>query len=78
MISDFVSDFVTDFNYIVFGLLILVYLGLNSQITYDKLLSRFPGAIEMGLVTNYGTLIQAVIMSLMAILLFALYDHDII
>jgi len=77
-LTEAVTDTVADFNYIVFGLIMLVYLSLNTQIFYEKVLSKFDGAIHVGIPSNYGTMIQALIMGLLAILIFSLYEHEII
>lgn len=78
MSIEFISDAIADFNYIVFGLLFLLYLGLNSQLFYDKVLMRFDGAVDLGLPTNYGTMIQALIMAFLSVLIFSMYQHEII
>lgn len=77
-VVDAVSGSITDFNYIVFGLIFLVYLGLNSQIFYDRVLTKFNGTLNVGIPTNYGTIIQALIMALMAVLIYSLYEYEII
>lgn len=77
-ITDAVTSTITDFNYIVFGLIFLVYLGLNSQLFYDRILTKFNGTLNVGIPTNYGTIIQALMMALMAVLIYSLYEHDII
>lgn len=77
-IIDALSDFVTDFDYIVFGLIFLLYIGLNSQIFYDKILDKFDGALNMGMPSNYGIIIQALIMALVSILIYKMYENEII
>lgn len=77
-IIDPISDAIANFNFMVFGLLFLIYLGINSQLFFDKVLMKFDGTIDLGIPTNYGTMIQALIMALMAVLVFSLYQHEII
>lgn len=77
-LSDVLADVVSDFDYLVFGLIFLVYIMLNSQLFADKILSNFNGALVMGHPTNQGIIIQGVIMAGLAVVIYSLYLHEII
>jgi hypothetical protein len=77
-ISGIFSDIVTDFDYLVFGLIFVAYIMLNSQIFIERVLDKFAGAVSIGQATNYGIIIQGLFMAGIAVILYSLYLHEII
>jgi hypothetical protein len=77
-LSDTIAETVSSFDFLVFGLIFLVFIAVNSQIYYDRVLGSFTGALNMGVPTNYGTIIQGLTVAITSMIIYALYENDII
>ncbi len=77
-LSDTIAETVSSFDFLVFGLIFLIYIAVNSQIFYDRVLGSFNGALSMGIPTNYGTIIQALTVAVTSMIVYALYENEII
>lgn len=77
-LSEALADTVASFDFLVFGLIFLLYIAVNSQIFYDRVLGSLTGTISMGIPTNYGTMIQAAVVAVVSMLIYGLYENEII
>jgi hypothetical protein len=77
-LSETIADMVSSFDFLVFGLIFLLYIAVNSQIFYDRVLGSFSGTMSMGIPTNYGTMIQAAVVATVSMIIYGLYENEII
>jgi hypothetical protein len=59
-------------------LFFLAFLGISSDIFINRVLTNFPNAVDTKYPTNYGTVIQGVILVLVCIVLNVLISQKII
>lgn len=77
-ISDLFIHIFKKFNIKIAILLMVFYLFINTSFFMDSVLSGFKDAVMAGTPTEYGILVQAIILSLFYILVSLLNDSDII
>lgn len=77
-LSETVADTISSLDFFVFGLIFLIFIGINSQIYYDRVLGSIDGALNMGMPTNYGTIIQGITIAGLSMIIYSLYENEII
>lgn len=77
-LSEAFADTIASFDFLVFGLIFLLYIAVNSQIFYDRVLGSFVGTMSMGIPTNYGTMIQGAVVATVSMIIYGLYENEII
>lgn len=77
-LPEVISDTISSFDFLVFGLIFLIYIAVNSQIYYDRVLGNFNGALSMGIPTNYGTVIQGLTVAITSMIIYSLYEQEIL
>ena len=77
-LSEILINAVSDFDYLVVGIIFIVYICLNSQLFVETVLTRFNGAVDFDHVTNYGIIVQATMMAIISAIVYSLYINEVI
>jgi hypothetical protein len=77
-ISVMLLDIISLIQYKFLGLMFVMFILINSDVFINRILSTFKGAVNYKLATNWGTVLQGLMLVLIMIIIDALIRQNII
>ena len=77
-IGTVVVDILTQINYKTLLFLMFMFIVLNSDVFVTRILSHVDGAVDSKVVTNFGTILQAVTLGCTYVLMDGLVRNEVV
>jgi len=77
-LASIIVDIAGNIQYKLFGLMLVVYLIINSDVFTNRVLDNFKGAVNLKCPTSWGTVLQGVFLVLACVIIDAIIRQKII